>query len=294
MRKALLTFTIIGAGPTGVELAGMIAELAHDTLPREFRHINTRETRVILVEAGPRILAGFTERLSSYAHKALEKLGVEIRTGKPVVDCTTDGVTIADQLVPSHTLIWAAGVEASPAAKWLDMPSDRAGRAIVEKDLTVPDDSSVFVIGDTASITQADGAPVPGIAPAAKQQGAYVAKVIRNRLQGKAPPAPFRYRHQGNLATIGNRAAIIDFGWIKLKGELAWWIWGLAHIYFLIGNRSRLAVAWSWLWIFVSGQHSARLITQKELSGEQGHPRARRAGSEQLHLLQAPPRTPGG
>jgi len=294
VRKALLTITIIGAGPTGVELAGMIAELAHVTLPREFRHINTRETRVILVEAGPRILAGFTEKLSSYAHKALEKLGVEIRTGKPVMDCTTDGVTIGDQLVPSHTLIWAAGVEASPAAKWLDMPSDRTGRAIVQKDLTVPDDSSVFVIGDTASITKPDGTPVPGIAPAAKQQGAYVAKVIRNRLQAKAPPAPFRYRHQGNLATIGNRAAIIDFGWIKLKGELAWWIWGLAHIYFLIGNRSRLAVAWSWLWIFVSGQHSARLITQKEQPGEQGPPGVGGAGNELLHVVQARPRASGG
>lgn len=261
---ALLTFVIIGAGPTGVELAGMIAELANAILPPEFRKIDTTRTRVLLVEAGPRVLPTFSEDLSAYAKASLEKLGVEVRLGQPVTAISEEGVTIGDSFVACRTVIWAAGVQASPAAKWLDVPADRAGRTIVKSDLTIEGDENVFVIGDTALVMQDDGKPVPGIAPAAKQQGAHVAKVVRSRLGGKAAPSPFRYRHQGSLATIGKRAAVIDFGRIKLKGGLAWWIWGLAHIYFLIGTRSRLAVAWSWLWIYLSGQHSARLITQKE------------------------------
>ena len=263
-RDALLTFTIIGAGPTGVELAGIIAEMAHRTLPGEFRRIDTRQARVILVEAGPRILPAFAEALSAYAMTELGKLGVEVRTGTPVTDCTEDGVRIGDSFVPSRTLVWAAGVQASPAAEWLGIEADRAGRAMVERDLTAPGNPDAFVIGDTALVKQESGTPVPGIAPAAKQQGAYVARVIRARLLGEPAPGPFRYRHQGSLATIGKRAAIIDFGRIKFKGGLAWWIWGIAHIYFLIGTRSRFAVAWSWLWIYLTGQHSARLITQKE------------------------------
>ncbi|WP_085034173.1 NAD(P)/FAD-dependent oxidoreductase [Ensifer aridi] len=269
-RDALLTFTVIGAGPTGVELAGIIAEMAHKTLPGEFRRIDTRRARVVLVEAGPRILPAFSEDLSAYARKALEKLGVEVHTGTPVTDCTDAGVKIGDRFVPSRTLVWAAGVQASPAAKWLGIEADRAGRALVAEDLTAPGHPDVFVIGDTASVKQEDGKPVPGIAPAAKQQGAFVARVIRARLEGKSVPDVFRYRHQGSLATIGKRAAIIDFGRIKLKGALAWWIWGIAHIYFLIGTRSRFAVAWSWLWTYLSGQHSARLITQKETLRETG------------------------
>ncbi|MEK1873487.1 MAG: NAD(P)/FAD-dependent oxidoreductase [Rhizobium altiplani] len=264
VRDALLTFTIVGAGPTGVELAGIIAELARKTLPREFRNIDTRKTRVVLVEAGPRVLPTFAEELSDYASKALQELGVELHIGERVRECTADGVETSEAFIPSRTIVWAAGVQASPAAKWLDVPADRAGRVVVEKDLTAPEHPDVFVVGDTASVIRESGAPVPGIAPAAKQQGAYVAKVIRARLAGNPAPAPFRYRHQGSLATIGRSAAIIDFGRIKLKGWIAWWIWGIAHIYFLIGTRSRFAVAWSWLWIYLSGQHSARLITQKE------------------------------
>jgi NADH dehydrogenase len=269
VRQALLTFTIVGAGPTGVELAGIIAELAHLVLPREFRNIDTRTTRVVLVEAGPRVLPTFAGELSDYAQKALEKLGVEVRLGAPVTECNAEGVRIGETFVASRTIVWAAGVTASPAAKWLNVPSDRAGRVVVEKDLSVPGLPDVFVIGDTASVIQENGAPVPGIAPAAKQQGGYVAKVIRARIAGRPAPSPFRYRHQGSLATIGRSAAIIDFGRIKLKGWIAWWIWGLAHIYFLIGTRSRFAVAWSWLWIYLSGQHSARLITQKETMREE-------------------------
>ena len=269
-RDALLTFSIVGAGPTGVELAGIIAELAHFTLPKEFRKIDTRKTRVVLIEAGPRVLPAFAEELSAYAQKALEKLGVEVLTGTPVTQCTTDGVTVGENFIPSRTIVWAAGVQASHAARWLGVPADRAGRTIVEKDLTAPGLPDVFVIGDTASVTQENGKPVPGIAPAAKQQGGYVAKVIRARISGKPAPGPFKYWHQGSLATIGKSAAIIDFGRIKLKGWIAWWIWGLAHIYFLIGTRSRFTVAWNWFWIYMSGQHSARLITQRETMRDDG------------------------
>ena len=270
VRDALLTFSIVGAGPTGVELAGIIAELAHFTLPKEFRNIDTRKTRVVLIEAGPRVLPAFAEDLSAYARKALEKLGVEVLTGTPVTQCTADGVTMGEAFIPSRTIVWAAGVQASHAARWLGVPADRAGRTIVEKDLSAPGLPDVFVIGDTASVTQENGKPVPGIAPAAKQQGGYVAKVIRARMSGKPAPAPFKYFHQGSLATIGKSAAIIDFGPFKLKGWLAWWIWGLAHIYFLIGTRSRFSVAWNWFWIYMSGQHSARLITQRETMRDDG------------------------
>ena len=262
-REALMTFCVIGGGPTGVELTGIIAELAQKTLPREFRNIDTRQAKVILVEAGPRVLPTFPEELSAYAAKALTKLGAEVRCGAPVTACDDAGLMIGDTPVPARTVIWAAGVQASEAARWLDAPADRAGRVMVEPDLTAPGMPDVFVIGDTAHVV-VDGKPAPGVAPAAKQQGAYVAEVIRARLAGKPAPGPFGYRHLGNLATVGRSAAVIDFGRIRMTGWLAWWIWGIAHIYFLIGARSRLAVAISWLWSFLSGGHSARLITQRE------------------------------
>lgn len=261
-RAKLLTFVIIGAGPTGVELAGTIAELAHDTLRGDFRNFDTRSARVILIEAGPRILAGFTEDLSDYAQRALTRLGVEVRLGHAVSKCTEDGVELGGEFVPAKTILWAAGVAASPAAEWLRVPADRAGRALVEPNLTAPGYPSIFVIGDTAHVESADGKLVPGVAPAAKQEGQYVAKVIQARLRGGNYTRPFAYKNAGNLATIGKRAAIVDFGWIKLKGRLAWWIWGIAHIFFLIGLRNRIAVAMNWLWIYVRGQRSARLITQ--------------------------------
>ncbi|MFO1143683.1 MAG: NAD(P)/FAD-dependent oxidoreductase [Amaricoccus sp.] len=261
-RRALMTFCIIGGGPTGVELTGIIAELAQKTLPREFRNIDTRESRVILVEAGPRVLPAFPEKLSLYATDALARLGAEVRCGAPVTACDDAGIRIGDEPVPARTVIWAAGVQASEAARWLDAPADRAGRAMVAADLTVPGMPDVFVIGDTAHVIF-EGRAVPGVAPAAKQQGAYVARVIRARLAGRPAPAPFVYRHLGNLATVGRSAAVIDFGRVQLTGWSAWWIWGIAHIYFLIGTRSRLAVAISWIWSFLSGGHSARLITQR-------------------------------
>ena len=263
VRDALMTFCVIGGGPTGVELTGIIAELAQKTLPREFRNIDTRRAKVILVEAGPRVLPVFPPELSDYAAGALTKLGAEVRCGAPVTACDDEGIRIGETFVPARTVIWAAGVQASRAAHWLDIPADRAGRALVEPDLTAPGRPEVFVIGDTAHVVS-DGRPVPGVAPAAKQQGAYVARVIRARLRGKPAPAPFSYKHLGNLATVGRSAAVIDFGRIRLTGWLAWWIWGVAHVYFLISARSRLIVAASWLWSFVSGHNSARLITQRE------------------------------
>jgi NADH:ubiquinone reductase (H+-translocating) len=260
-RDALLTFVIIGAGPTGVELAGTIADLAKDTLPRDFRHIDTRKARVVLIEAGNRVLTGFPDDLSAYALRSLQGLGVEVMLGAAVTDCSADGVVYGGNRLEARTIIWAAGVRASRAAEWLNAPADRAFRLKVEPDLTVPGHPDIFAIGDTTTIAGPDGNPVPGIAPAAKQQGRYVADLIRARLVGRTLP-PFRYKHAGSLAQIGKRLAVIDFGRIRLRGALAWWIWGIAHIYFLIGLRNRLSVAMNWLWIHARDQRAARLITQ--------------------------------
>jgi NADH:ubiquinone reductase (H+-translocating) len=260
-RAAWLTFVIIGAGPTGVELAGTIAELAQDTLPPDFRNIDTQKARVVLIEAGPRILAGFADDLAAYAQRGLQGLGVEVMLGQAVTECSADGVMVGGHSMPARTLIWAAGVRASPAAEWLGAPADRAGRVQVLPDLTVPGHPDIFAIGDTVVIADPNGKPVPGIASAAKQQGRYVADCIKARLRGRVL-APFRYTHAGSLAQIGKRKAVIDFGRIKLRGALAWWIWGIAHIYFLIGLRNRLSVVISWLWIHARNQRAARLITQ--------------------------------
>src|SRR3954466_5698244 len=260
-RAALLTFVIVGAGPTGVEMAGTISDMARDTLPPDFRNIDTTKARVVLIEAGPRVLAGFPEDLSAYAQRSLEKLGVEVMLGDAVTECSAEGVVYGGKRLAARTLIWAAGVRASRAAEWLDAPRDRAYRLQVEPDLTVPGHPDIFAVGDTTTIKGPDGNPVPGIAPAAKQQGRYVAALIRARLAGKTLP-PFRYKHAGSLAQIGKRLAVIDFGKFQLRGTIAWWIWGIAHIYFLIGVRNRLQVAISWLWIHARDQRGARLITQ--------------------------------
>jgi NADH dehydrogenase len=260
-RAALLTFVIIGAGPTGVEMAGTIADLARDTLPRDFRHIDTRKARVVLIEAGSRVLAGFPDDLSAYALRSLQGLGVEVMFGAPVTDCSADGVVYGGNRLEARTIIWAAGVRASRAAEWLGAPADPAYRLKVEPDLTVPGHPDIFAVGDTTTIAGPDGNPVPGIAPAAKQQGRYVAALIKARLKGRSLP-PFHYKHAGSLAQIGRRLAVIDFGRVKLRGAIAWWIWGIAHIYFLIGMRHRLSVAMSWLWNHARDQRAARLITQ--------------------------------
>lgn len=266
-RAALLTFVIVGGGATGVELAGTIVELAHENLSGEFRRIDTHRARVILIEAGPRILPSFIEELSGYAHAALERMGVEIELGHAVRECSGAGVVFGERKLAAKVILWAAGVRASPAADWLGAPADLANRVRVEPDLSAPGYPEIFVIGDTATIDAWHGKPVPGIAPAAKQQGDHVAATIKARLRGDAVSRPFRYRHAGSLATIGKRSAVIDFGWLQLRGWLAWWIWGLAHIYFLVGVRNRLTVALNWLWIYTRGDRGARLITQ-----DQTHP----------------------
>ena len=263
-RKRFLTFVVIGAGPTGVEMAGAIAELAHVALRHDFRTIDPREARVMLVEAGPRVLAAFPPALSDSAQAALQRLHVEVRLGTPVSNCDEGGVTIGDEHVPAATIIWAAGVAASAAAHWLGVDKDRIGRVPVGPDLTVPGHPEIFVIGDTASAAGKDGQPLPGLAPVAKQQGAYVARVLRARLAGKSPPPPFRYRDYGTMATIGRRSAVADFGWLRLDGTLAWLMWGLIHITFLIGFRNRAVVMLEWIWSYVTFQSGARLITGSE------------------------------
>ena len=267
-RTALLTFVIVGGGPTGVELAGAIVELVYQNLVGEFRRIDTRQAKVVLIEAGPRLLPAFAPDLSAYAHRALERLGVKVRLGAPVTECNSNGVQVGDSGIAAQVILWAAGVRASPAAAWLGAPADSAGRVRVESDLSVPGHAAIFAIGDTATVNVWNGKPAPGIAPAAKQQGFHVARTIKRRLKGDLQARPFRYRHAGDLATIGKRSAVIDFGWCKLKGWVAWWVWGLAHIYFLIGLRNRLAVALSWLWIYLTGSRSACLITQVDHNKE--------------------------
>jgi NADH dehydrogenase len=217
-----------------------------------------------LVEAGPRLLPSFPQRLSEVAAKALARLGVEVRLGMPVSRCDPDGAVVGDERIASRTLIWAAGVAASPAASWLGIAAGRGGRVAVGPDLTLLGHPEIFVIGDTALVAGPQG-PVPGVAPAAKQQGAYVARVITARAAGKPMPPPFRYRDYGNLATIGRRAAVVDFGRLRLTGRLAWLAWGVAHIYFLIGFRNRIAVALDWLWSYLTYQRGARLITGQDM-----------------------------
>ena len=262
VRKSLLTYSIIGGGPTGVELAGAIAQMAHRTLPNEFRKINTRDSRIVLVEAGPRILSAFPEDLSAYAKEALEDLGVEVKLGQPVTELKADRVVAGDETILCSTTFWAAGVQASPASTWIAAPADRTGRIEVESDLSVPGHPEIFAIGDTASVFTKEGNRVPGVAPAAKQMGSYVGKLIRDRINGTERKQPFEYTDMGSLATIGKNKAVVNFGFIKLKGSLAWWLWGLAHIYFLISVRSRLSVALNWLWNFTRNLRGSRVITQ--------------------------------
>lgn len=259
-RAAWLSFAIVGGGPTGVELAGTLAEIARHTLKDEFRHIDPASARVRLVEAGPRVLAAFPEDLSAQAKRQLEKLGVEVSLGTPVKDITADGYVLGDAFVPAKTVVWAAGVAASPLGAMLGVPLDRAGRVQVRPDLGVPGHPDIFVAGDLASLMQANGRPVPGVAPAAKQMGRYVAQVIRARLSGGASPPPFAYKDYGNLATIGRMAAVVDLGRLRFSGLLAWWFWLVMHVFFLIGFRNRLVVLLNWWWAYWSYQRAARII----------------------------------
>jgi len=261
-QRRLLTFVIVGGGATGVEMAGAIAEVARQTLVKDFRRIDPRSARIVLIEAGPRLLPTFPPSLSDYALRALTRSNVEVQTGTLVTKCDANGVDLKDgRRIDAGTVIWAAGVTASPAARWLNVEADRAGRVKVASDLSVPGHPEIFVIGDTAAVTDGKWQPVPGIAPAAKQMGKYVGKVISARIAGRGWQKPFRYMHLGELATIGRRAAVVKFGRLELKGFIGWLFWSLAHIYFLIGLRNRFVVAFNWFWDYLTFQRGARLIT---------------------------------
>lgn len=263
-RQAWLNFVVVGGGSTGVELAGTLIELARHTLPREFRRSDPRQATVRLIESGSRLLPAFDPELSDKARKQLEHLGVEVRTGHAVTAIDAEGVSVDDQRLSARTVLWAAGVAASPVGRLLDAPLDRAGRVKVLPDLTVPGHPDVFVIGDLAALEQANGKLVPGVAPAAKQMGQYVATAIRARLHGQRDAKPFRYRDDGSLATIGRMAAVAQFGRLKLSGLPAWAVWLLAHIAFLIGFRNRLVVMLDWAWAYWTHQRHARIIVGED------------------------------
>lgn len=258
-RKAYLNFVIVGGGPTGVELAGSIAELAHRSLASDFRHIDPRSTRVLLLEAAPRILLAFPESLSQKAKESLEKLGVEIRLNSTVEKIDASGVWVQGEHLRTETVLWAAGVKASPAGKWLNGEMDRAGRVKVNPDLSLPHHPEIFVIGDTAWAMQ-DGKPLPGVAPVAMQQGRYVGKKIAKEVTGKKINAPFRYVNKGNLATIGRAFAVADFGKVRLSGFVAWVLWLFVHILYLAGFENRVLVLIQWAWAYLTFQRGARLI----------------------------------
>jgi len=262
LRQRLLTFIVVGGGPTGVEMAGAIAELAKRALKRDFRNIGPGAARIILLQRDPRVLPGFAEGLSRAAAKALEKLGVEVLTQIEVESVDANGVSAAGQRFDAHTVIWAAGVMASSAGRWLDAPRDAYGRIEVEPDLSVPGHGNIFAIGDTASVRSADGRPLPGIAPVAKREGKYVARLVHARITRGKDPAPFRYRHVSRMATVGRSSAVVDLGFLRLTGCPGWLMWSAAHVYFLIGFRNKFAVALNWLWAYLTYESGMRLITE--------------------------------
>jgi NADH dehydrogenase len=255
-----MTLVIVGAGPTGVELAGTLAEIARDTLTDNFRSMDPRDSRIILLEGADRVLLAYPESLSHKATEQLRRLGVEVRTNKLVTDVTPEGVAIGDEWLPARTVLWAAGVVASPLAAGLNVPLDRAGRVIVEPDLSIPGHREVFVIGDLAAYTHQGDQPLPGTAPVAMQEGAFVAKMIEADLNG-APRRPFHYVHRGSMATIGRAAGVADFGRLKLSGFIAWLAWLFVHLWFLVGFENRLLVFLQWAWSYLTFQRGARLIT---------------------------------
>jgi NADH dehydrogenase len=260
-RRRLLSFIIVGGGPTGVELAGAIAELARVGMEKDFRNFDPATAEIILVQAGPRLLPAFPESLSEVARRSLADIGVNVLLNSKVRLIDADGVMVNDRRIYSRTVLWAAGVAASPAAKWLNAEADNAGRVKVQRDLSVPHLPDVYVIGDTALANCWKGEPVPGLAPAAKQGGAFVAKVIRAKLRGEPASHVFSYRHMGSLATIGRKSAVADFGFVRLRGAMAWWLWGIAHVLFLLGSRNRVAVVLNWIWSYITYRASTRLIT---------------------------------
>jgi NADH dehydrogenase len=259
-RKARLTFVIVGGGPTGVELAGALAEIARQTLADDFRHFDTRAARIVLVEAGPSILAAFPEPLRRAAARDLQRLGVEVRTGAPVTEISAGLVRLGGETIEASTILWAAGVAASPLGATLGVPMDRAGRVLVNADLTIPGHANVFVIGDLANLAGEDGKPLPGVAQVAIQMGRHAAANIIGAIDGK-PLRAFRYRNLGNMATIGRASAIADLPMMQLKGLIGWLAWLFVHILKLIGFRNRLLVMVQWAWAYMSYDRAVRLIT---------------------------------
>lgn len=259
-RRALLSFVVVGGGATGVELAGTLAEIARHTLTGEFRRADPRQACVLLVEAGPRLLTAFDPALSAKAQRQLERLGVQVRLGQAVTSVDADGVRVGNEQIAARTVLWAAGVAASPLGQWLDAPRDRAGRVLVEADLSLPGHPEVLVAGDLASI-RCDDRPVPGVAPAAKQMGVHAGRLIAARLHGERTPQPFRYRDAGALATIGRMAAVAQFGRVRFSGLVAWWVWLGAHIWFLIGFRNRMVVMLDWATAYWTQARHARIVT---------------------------------
>jgi NADH:quinone reductase (non-electrogenic) len=259
IRDEWMTFVIVGGGPTGVELAGTFRDVARMTLARDFRHIDPRNARVVLVQAEPRVLPPYAEELSASAREQLEHLGVEVRTGSRVTGIDAEGVWIGDERIAARTVLWAAGVSASPLGRSLGVPLDRAGRVLVEPDLTIPGHPEVYVVGDLAHFEQ-DGKSVPGVAPAATQMGQHAARNVILTLRG-LPREPFRYVDKGSMATIGRGAAVAQIGRFKVKGVLAWLLWLFVHIFFLIGFRNRVMVMLEWAWSYLSYDRGARLIT---------------------------------
>jgi NADH dehydrogenase len=262
VRRAWMTFVIVGGGPTGVELAAAIAELSRRALIDDFRHIDPSLARILLVEAAPRLLNAFPESLARDAERDLKRLGVEIRTGQAVQEVDGESVVIAGERIAAKTVLWAAGVTASPAGRWVGAETDRAGHALVQPDLSVPGHPEIMVLGDTAHLEQ-DGKPLPGVAPVAMQQGTYAGKRVLRLLRAQQAK-PFRYVDKGNLAIIGRRSAIADFGWLRLHGFVAFVVWAVVHIFYLINFRNRLLVMTQWIWAYLTAQRGARLITQPE------------------------------
>jgi NADH dehydrogenase len=272
LRDQVLCFVIIGGGPTGVELAGAVAELSKRLLACDFRKTRCIDARVVLVEAGPRLLPGFSATTSGYAKSALTKRGVEVRLGSAVTECGDRFVRIGEEVIRADTVIWAAGVRSSPAAEWTAAKSDRAGRACVGADLSIDGAPEIFVVGDAALVMGNDGRAVPGLAPAAKQQGDYVGRLIAARIAGKDHSKPFQYQDFGSLATIGRNDAVAEIGKLRLKGWLAWLFWSAAHVYFLIGFRNRIVVTLDWLWSYVTLERGARLIIETMADAPKSRP----------------------
>src|SRR5246500_4549681 len=263
--RDLLTFVLVGGGPTGVEMAGALAVLVRTTLKTAFRRINPASARIVLVDMAPRVLTPFSEKLSKAAKRRLEKLGVEVRLGHSVDQIDADGVVVAGERIASKTVIWTAGVAPSPAGKWLNVETDRAGRVRVQKDLTVPEHPEIFVVGDTAALQQ-DGKPLPGVAQVAIQQGHYAGELIHSRITGSKPPAPFRYFDKGTMAVVGKGFAVLQSWKIQISGLLAWMVWAFVRLQFLATSGLRLSVFLQWIWTFLTGQRGSRLIVDHRAS----------------------------